>query len=98
LEDFSLFLDAPPEKENGRLAFRPEEVRLTKKENPAGAGNGFSCRIERILPRGVLSEVRLRAGNTPITAMVTTASLFRQGLAENDRVFAAVDAAKLHVL
>jgi len=98
LGDFSLFVDAPPGKEKNYLAFRPEEVRLSRAGDSAAASNGFSCRIEKILPRGVLSEVRLRAGNTPITAMVTTASLCRQGLAENDWVLATVDTAQLHVL
>jgi molybdate/tungstate transport system ATP-binding protein len=98
LEDFTLLLDAPAGKENGRLAFRPEEVRLTRTEDPAMQGNGFFCRIEKILPRGVLSEVRLRAGKTPVIAMATTGSLLREGLLENDRVFAAVEADRLHVL
>jgi ABC-type Fe3+/spermidine/putrescine transport system ATPase subunit len=94
----SLRLSAPAGKNRGQVAFRPEDVDLVRADAAPPGANRFECRIEKIIPRGIFSEVQLRAGRLQINAMVTTAVLTRSGFDENDRVCAAVDPERLHVM
>jgi molybdate/tungstate transport system ATP-binding protein len=95
---FRLRLSAPAEKERGQVAFRPEDVHINRLDEAPAGGNRFECRVEKILPRGIFSEVRLRAGRLRVSAVVTAASLSRSGFLESDRVCGTVDPDRLHVM
>jgi molybdate/tungstate transport system ATP-binding protein len=94
----ALRLSAPAEKERGRVAFRPEDVTLFRVDDAPGGTNRIVCRIEKIVPRGIFSEVHLRAEQIRVNAVVTAASLSRSGFFENENVCAAVDPERLHVI
>jgi len=98
LGGFAIRLSAPAEKERGQVAFRPEDVTLFRVDNAPAVTNRIACRIEKIIPRGIFSEVHLRAERIRVNAVVTAASLSRSGFFENERVCAAVEPKRVHVI
>jgi tungstate transport system ATP-binding protein len=80
------------------VAYRPEDVTLSRAEatQETSAVNRLDAMVDAVVPAGALMRVRLRSGQTTLTALVTRRSVELLGLAAGTPAVMQLKAAALH--
>ncbi|MBP1910911.1 tungstate ABC transporter ATP-binding protein WtpC [Thermococcus stetteri] len=80
-----------------RVGVRPEDIVLSAEPLKSSMRNTFEAVVEGVEELGPLVRVRLRAGNTELSAFITRSSVFELGLEAGKKVWVGFKASAVHV-
>ncbi|NJF24341.1 tungstate ABC transporter ATP-binding protein WtpC [Thermococcus sp. Bubb.Bath] len=80
-----------------RVGVRPEDIVLSARPLKSSMRNAFESVVEGVEELGPLVRVRLKAGNTELSAFITRSSVFELGLEVGRKVWVGFKASVVHV-
>lgn len=82
-----------------KIAIRPEEITVhTGPDRFSSARNVIAGTIEKIIPVGIISRIRIRSGDLALSAQVTWQSVRELDLRPGDRVYLSFKVPSVHIM
>lgn len=96
LGELVIDLGRKPNKKQGHIAIRPEDIMISREAFSADIRNTFQGKVVAVLDQGFTYEVHIRAGGVVFKSLMTRKSLFQLAIREGEEAVFSFKAAAVH--